>query len=92
MAEWIEGIGRGQRGSARGPSGRIGEEICDAVKGTTDWGGRHRAFEPLMIGRGGFFECQNVHSIVIVAPPHILKLSRSFKKLTASRMVISSQE
>jgi hypothetical protein len=39
-AEWIEGVGRGQRGSARGPFGRIGEETCDAVKGTTDWEGR----------------------------------------------------
>ena len=50
MAEWIEEVGRGQRGGARGPSGRIGEETCDAVKGTTDWEGRYRAFEPLMIG------------------------------------------
>jgi hypothetical protein len=25
MAEWIEGVGRGQRGGARGPSGRIGK-------------------------------------------------------------------
>jgi hypothetical protein len=56
MAEWIEGIGRGQRGSARGPSGRIGEETCDAVKGTTDWEGK----EPLenisihkVLARGG---------------------------------------
>jgi hypothetical protein len=83
MAEWIEGVGRGQRGSARGLSGRIEGENCDGVKGTTDWEGRHRAFEPLTIGRGGFFGCQNFHSIVIVAPSHISKLSRAFKKLTA---------
>jgi hypothetical protein len=83
MAEWIEGVGRGQRGGARAPSERIGEETYDAVKGTIDWDGRHRAFEPLMIGRRGFFEFQNFHSIVIVAPPHISKLYRGFKKLVA---------
>jgi hypothetical protein len=36
-----------------------------------------------MIGRGGFYECQNIHSIVIVAPSHISKHLRAFKKLTA---------
>jgi hypothetical protein len=41
MAEWIEGAGRHQRGRARGPSGRIGQETCDPVKGITDWEGRH---------------------------------------------------
>jgi hypothetical protein len=83
MTEWIEGIGRGQRGSARGPFGQIGEETRDAVKGIIDWDGRYRAFEALMIGRGGFFECQNFHSIVIGAPPHISESYRVFKKLMA---------
>jgi hypothetical protein len=50
MAEWIEGVGRGQRGRARGPSERIGEKTSHDVKVTTDLGGRHRAFEPLVIG------------------------------------------
>jgi hypothetical protein len=83
MAEWIEGVGRGQRGSARGPFGRIWEETRDAVKGTIDWDGRYRAFQSLMIGRRGFFEFQNFHSIVIIALPHISKFSQAFKKLTA---------
>jgi hypothetical protein len=50
MAEWIEAIGRGKQCGARGPFRRIGEKPRDAVKGATDWEGRHRAFEPLMIG------------------------------------------
>jgi hypothetical protein len=39
---------------ARSPSGRIGEHPCDAAKGITNWGGRRRVFEPLMIGRNRF--------------------------------------
>jgi hypothetical protein len=74
MAKWIEGVGRRQRGSTRGTSGRIGEQTSDAVKGTTDWEGKSGAFESLMIGYGGFFGCQNFHSIVIGAPPHIKNL------------------
>jgi hypothetical protein len=65
MAEWIEGIGRGQRGIARGRSGRIAEKPCDAVKGTVDWDGRYRTFEALMMDRGGFFGRQNFLSIVV---------------------------
>jgi hypothetical protein len=53
MAEWIEGTGRSQRSSARAPPGRAGDRLRDAVKGVTEWGGRIRAFKPVMIGRSG---------------------------------------
>jgi hypothetical protein len=41
-----------------------------------------REFEAIMFGRGAFLKGENIHSIVIVAPPHLSKFSRAFKKST----------
>jgi hypothetical protein len=67
---WIEGAGQGQRTHAR-DRGDESENSCNRITG---W-----LFEPIMIGRSGFFLRPCFQYIVIVTPLHLAKSLRFSK-------------